>query len=243
MIPFSKFFRGNINLIKVMQEYWAKARGRSIADDPDPGAATIEIKRGGSFEPIPVPALLLHCFFTWFLILTTLKIEEPRMAYEPLVGVYSYTIDAMVSFTLAVGIIYMRWSSTSSWNRISAISSRGLSIAIAIIVLLSNGFPIFALWNPKGLTNATIPFFVVPTVGWALLVSGLLYWVLFRSTINFRQKKGGRRFVVRRNPILYVDEDEWLCIAESNEQAWLILSDILGEDEQDGHELEEYRRR
>lgn len=222
-----------------MQEKWAELRGRRIAGNTVNNAAVLEIERGGAFEPIPVPALMLHCVFTWFLILTTLRIKEPKMAYEPLVGVYSYTIDAMVSFTLAAGLIYMRWSHASSWNTISAIRQRWLSMTVAVIVLLSSGFPMFALWNPHGLTNATIPFFVIPTIGWALLVTGFLYWVFFRGTVNMLQSKRGRRFVVRRNPIFYVDEDEWICIAESNEQAWIILSSESVEDGlEDGHEME-----
>jgi len=70
VIPFSLFLQQNINLIP-------KIFSKNIEDQPV-DSPNHRIPGQSPFEPIPVPALLLHCFFTCVLVFSTCGINPPQ---------------------------------------------------------------------------------------------------------------------------------------------------------------------
>jgi hypothetical protein len=99
VIPFGLFLQQNINLISKI----FRKQTPAPAPAPPPAmhvpmpqeeqpmdASDPQIPGQSTFEPIPVPALLLHCFFTWVLIFSTWGINPPQNAYPLLIGTYLF---------------------------------------------------------------------------------------------------------------------------------------------------------
>jgi hypothetical protein len=113
-------------------------------------------------------------------------------------------------------------SKRADWNRISK-STKWFSIFTAVIVIVANTFPVGALWIPETLNElgTTVAWFVVPAVGWALIVSGLAYWATLYWIVPLFHS--GQDFVVDRTPLIFYIEGEYMQMAEVNEQGWKIL--------------------
>ncbi|KAH8758173.1 amino acid permease-domain-containing protein [Hyaloscypha sp. PMI_1271] len=157
-------------------------------------------------EPIPFPALCLHGVFTTFLILGTFRTSHTRDSYPFIVGVYTYTIDAIIAVLLSSGLIVMRLRPSSKWNE-DSLTDRWLSLSTAVLVLLANLFPVIASWIPalQPKFGSSIPWFVVPTMGWALVISGFCYWLVFRYI--WPMFKSGAVLSVTRTPLLHEDDE------------------------------------
>lgn len=76
-----------MNLLSKFSPGRAAAQSPDSSDDQD-----TRIPGQSSEEPIPVPALILHCVFTWILIGATWGIKDPRNAYPLLVGKFPSSI-------------------------------------------------------------------------------------------------------------------------------------------------------
>jgi len=174
------------------------------------------------FQPIPLPALILHGVFTTILILATLGINSPRDSYGLIVGIYSYTIDAIIGACLAFGMICMRIQGSSGWNSMSR-SGRWVSLAIAIIYFVANAIPVIMLWIPASIAQlgTSIPWEVVPVAGWSLVVAGLVYWLIFHSIVPVFMN--GRELYVKVTPTFRVDsQGNPVHVGERFERRWMV---------------------
>jgi hypothetical protein len=97
VVPYGLFLQQNINLLSMI---FGK-KTEAPPPEPEPIVTIPEehqpidesngtIPGQSPFEPIPVPALLLHCFFTWVLIFSTWGIDPPQNAYPLLIGTYLF---------------------------------------------------------------------------------------------------------------------------------------------------------
>ena len=142
-------------------------------------------------DEIPAGALMLHWTITVVLILATAVQKEAALSYSILVSVYSYVIDAFFGLLLGLGLLFFRCSSARKWAQKSKASSKlnpAVSVIAALCFTIANAFPIVSAWIPpsNGLTAATgskIPWYATPTVGWALIVFGFVYWVVFQYVV------------------------------------------------------------
>ena len=95
VIPFGLILQRNVNLIskifpKKMEAPLPAPPVLMPQEDQPADPSNRKIPGQSPFEPIPVPALLLHCFFTWVLIFSTWGISPPKVAYPLLVGTYLF---------------------------------------------------------------------------------------------------------------------------------------------------------
>jgi hypothetical protein len=100
VIPFGLFLQQNINLISKI--FRKKTPAPAVAlppamhvpmpqEEQPMDASNHQIPGQSPFEPIPLPALLLHFFFTWVLIFSTWGIDPPQDAYPLLIGTYLFS--------------------------------------------------------------------------------------------------------------------------------------------------------
>jgi len=192
ILPFAKFF------------------GESLPkDDPNNSNFTSRI------EPLPVGALLLHWSIAVVIIVAPWAID-PLPYYRLLTSVDSYTVEAFFSTVLGIGMLCLRFTQTSSGGRWRDKSSSNhvISIIAAVITVVTNGFPIIAAWfppsstTPKDITNILInPWYVVATVGWGVLVSSVIYWLVFQFVLPRLGNRKGMAFVVERKPFLHWENE------------------------------------
>ncbi|KAB8300866.1 hypothetical protein EYC80_002794 [Monilinia laxa] len=182
ILPFSLVFAKNVNII----EWATKKIKRSEPAMETTGITTQErvasTLEKAKFEPIPFPALLIHCAFTTILILASIRVPKSTDAYPLLVDIYTYPIDAMAAICLSFGMIWMRSKASSEWN-IYSTSNRWFSLATAIIVFVANVFPVAALWIPESTLGSSVPWYIVPTIGWTLVFGGSIYYLVFRFAV------------------------------------------------------------
>jgi hypothetical protein len=194
-------FAKNVNIIEWVTKKFSR---KTIQEEDSVLVDASSTTERSQFEPIPLPALVLHCLFTTILILASIRIPHPQDAYPFLVGIYTYTIDAMSAICLSFGLICMRIRRTSKWNGYSE-SNRWVSLITAIIVFCANTFPVAALWIPERGLGASVPWYMVPTIGWALVLGGLIYWLGFRYAVPVFLK--GAVLEVKRDPVISIDDE------------------------------------
>jgi len=151
-------------------------------------------------EQSPVGALLLHWFFTVFMILVTSSLA-PLDAYNLLVGVYSYAIVAIFGFLVAVGMLKLRFSSQQQWRKKSK-ASPFVSITVASFFAIGCGYPIVASWIPPRGVYATAEtayrWFTVPAVSWGALGLGVIWYLGFLGYAARRGLKDQTEFKVEK---------------------------------------------
>ncbi|KAF7896513.1 hypothetical protein EAF00_006527 [Botryotinia globosa] len=223
ILPFSLVFAKNVNIIE-----WATKklkRSKQVGEPvehPSQGGITTTPERA-EFEPIPFPALVLHCAFSTILILASIRIPRSRDAYPLLVEIYTYPIDAMVAICLSFGMIWMRSRETDEWNTYST-TNRWFSLITAIIVFVANAFPVAALWIPESSSGSSIPWYIVPTIGWTLVLAGFIYYAVFRFAVPLFL--GGAVLEVKRDPVIGIDnEGHFVQHGEMVYQKWSVPED------------------
>ncbi|KAM3072668.1 hypothetical protein ACMFMF_007003 [Clarireedia jacksonii] len=243
ILPYSLLFAKNINIIEHLTQKFSRRPSPPLpnpnSSSPTPSTHT----HSTQFEPIPLPALTLHCLFSSILILASIRIPHPAAAYPFLVGIYTYTIDALSNSCLSLGLILMRLRASSPWNTYSK-SNRWFSLCTAVIVFIANAFPVAALWIPepplaqarKGSATGAgdVPWYMVPTIGWALVLAGIIYWIGFVYGVPVFRK--GAVLEVKRDPVIGVD-DEGLFVqyGEMVYQKWAVPEEKEEEEENSGN--------
>lgn len=223
ILPFSLVFAKNVNIIEwVTKKLKRSKQVEEPVEHPPQERVTTMPERAG-FEPIPLPALVLHCGFSTILILASIRIPQSRDAYPLLVEIYTYPIDAMVAICLSFGMIWMRSRETDEWNTYSTVN-RWFSLITAIIVFVANAFPVAALWIPESAPGSSIPWYIVPTIGWTLVLAGFIYYMVFRFAVPLFL--GGAILEVKRDPVIGIDnEGHFVQHGEMVYQKWSVPED------------------
>ncbi|KAM0141905.1 hypothetical protein ACHAP3_001898 [Botrytis cinerea] len=223
ILPFSLVFAKNVNIIEwVTKKLKRSKQVEEPVEHPPQERVTTTPERAG-FEPIPLPALVLHCGFSTILILASIRIPQSRDAYPLLVEIYTYPIDAMVAICLSFGMIWMRSRETDEWNTYSTVN-RWFSLITAIIVFVANAFPVAALWIPESAPGSSIPWYIVPTIGWTLVLAGFIYYMVFRFAVPLFL--GGAILEVKRDPVIGIDnEGHFVQHGEMVYQKWSVPED------------------
>jgi hypothetical protein len=185
IIPFAKFFGEN----RVLFRRSKSPDGKDYSDA----------------EPTPYGALLLHWIFAMLLILVTWG-TKPAYAYRILVNLYTYVTDVIPSFALGLGILCLRLF--TNWSTKSPVPG-WLSITAGFIFMLSNGFPLVAIWVPPLAKDTAairsiipgFPWYMTGTISVILIVVSVIYWVGFRFVYPRFGARKGKEFVVEREPV------------------------------------------
>jgi len=188
ILPFRKFF----------------SRSRSIRGIP---LDWLLCRRSRHYrEEIPVGALVLHWAVSVLLILATATLL-PTTAYNVLVSLYSYTIDAFFGVVLALGIFYLRIKRSRHWSENNFLAN-WVSMLAAFIYGVSMAFPVVTSWVPPSVEfwqhqNQFYPWFTTPAVSCGVVGLGVIYWVGFYYIWPLRDRE--RQLLIRRK--MFINED------------------------------------
>ncbi len=155
-----------------------------------------------NYDEIPAGALFVHWAVTVLLILATGAQRNAYASYAVLVSIYGYSIDAFFGAVIGSGLLFLRITRRRKWGQKSGINPY-VSSAAAFLFTIANLFPIVTAWvRPSGsaapATGNDVPWFTTPTVGWALIASGILYWVGFYFLVPKTRKHDGKGLQVHR---------------------------------------------
>lgn len=160
----------------------------------------------------PAGALVLHWCCSVLLIFVTWPLI-PAEAYRVLANIYSYLFAAFFPTLIGLGMLWLRLRPGSKWASKTQVRKPKifgwLSIISALVVVVAGLFIVVVEWIPptsefKKIFGTT-SWFVIPTVSWAVLGFGLIWWVgmywLLPAT------RPGRKRIVEKAPQLSWDED------------------------------------
>jgi hypothetical protein len=152
-------------------------------------------------QETPFGALFLHWCFTIIMILVTIRLK-PSEAYTVLVDLYSYTIVAIFGFTIAVGMLKLRFSSRDRWRQKSSFNPF-FSILSAILFAIGSAYPIIASWVPPTgafAKNLPLAWFTTPATAWSILGFGVVWYIGFNLYALRKARKDGVEFQVQKVP-------------------------------------------
>ncbi|KAJ9608442.1 hypothetical protein H2200_007430 [Cladophialophora chaetospira] len=226
LLPWPKFFGQNNDLSFGRFLRWAQ-RTESINKQFGRLLRLRWLAPENHWEPTPVGALVLHMLTCLILLLATYG-ESPQNAYLILTGVAAYVVNACFGSLLAAGILYLRFSERQSWRQKANNVHPWLSVTAATIYLVGNLFPIITSWvkpekslgtavdtisvtdtnanlsTDRG-TSKSLSWFIVPTIGWAVLGFAALWWLGRIFMVRIRERRTHTQFTIQKE--VELDED------------------------------------
>ena len=150
----------------------------------------------------------------------------PNTAYTVLVPLYSYTVVVLLAFFVSSGLLYLRFFSDEreTWVLNSGFKPWG-GPAAAIIYTAVSAFLLAATFipptsgSPFAKASSGVEWYVVPTVGWGLLLLGLLYYLIFKHVYP-RYFKDGKILVVDREAVIVHEDGEYVQALEIVDASW-----------------------
>lgn len=209
VLPFSLFFASSTTTpyAWLKQKFWPSNLPESQRPLP---------------EQSPAAALFLHWMFSMIMIAATSS-RIPDVAYTLLVSLYSYTVVVLVSFLVASGLLYLRYSEGKEWTANAGFRPWGGPTA-AIIYSLVCAFLLVAAFIPPSAgspfsnSNTRIECYIVPTVGLSTLLVGYVYYLCFQYLVPRIKKKV---LIVEREAVLVKEKGEWVQAVELVEASWV----------------------
>lgn len=210
IIPFAKFFAHNSDVSVGHVLKWLQRKTtwfRSVV------TRFRWLSPEEHMEKTPVGALLLHELSCILLICVTLHLSAPD-AYTLLVSLATYVMSGFFGMLLGLGILILRLRgppATSaetqglSWQQMTGSKiSPTLSVVAAGYYAFCNAWTLVAYWVPpkeqaNTATNGHLAWFAVPTVSWAILGVGGLWFLGFFAYAKRKEKRVFKVFTVDRS--------------------------------------------
>jgi Amino acid permease len=200
-----------------------------------------DLKIDDPLEKSPVPALILH-WFTSVLLIAITAMLPPVTAYSFLTALYAFVNCMVVGSLISGGLLYLKihslMNSTDSrrWSQVRSYIPPIDPLHVIIyfmgsIFLVGAAFVPPALNSPFAAKIEGYPWWVLPTVGLASLLLGVIWW----GGLQFSFWSRTIRLIVSRTPVLDTDKygDE-VVIAELIEhrlQSRLITREVVPDDD------------
>ena len=209
VLPFSQFFAGSTTTPwdRLMQWIWPS---KDLAYQP---------------EQSPAAALFLHWMWSMVLIASTSPLI-PTVAYAVLVPLYAYTVVVLVAFFVASGLLYLRyfsderhtWASRAGFKPWGGPTAAIIYTAVSAYLLVANFIPPTSS-SPFAKAKTGVEWYVVPTVGWGMLLLGLVYYLVFKHVYP-RYFQDGKVLAVDREAVIVYEDGEYVQALEIVEFSW-----------------------
>ncbi|KAL8691465.1 MAG: hypothetical protein Q9218_003309 [Villophora microphyllina] len=209
VIPFSLFFASSSTTP------WALLRRRfSSPKKPD-----------DSPEQSPSAALFLHWIFSMVMIAATSS-TTPGTAYTVLVSLYSYTVVTLIGFFVSGGLLYLRffsserrdWVSKSGFKPWGGPTAAMIYTAVCLFLVAARFIPPTST-SPFAYANTGVQWYIVPTVGLASFVLGIMYYLGFQYVYP-PLFKDGKVLVVDREAVIVREHGQYVQALEVVEASW-----------------------
>lgn len=180
-------------------------------------------------DETPIGALILHWSLTVLLILATGAQKDPLDSYRILVSLYSYVIDAFFGVCLGGCLLFLHFYKARKWRQKSKDGvglSHIISISAALLFTIANAFPVIVSWIPPSAgfvsgTGSYIPWYTTPTVGWSVILCGLIYWLIFRFIVPHVGNHRGLKLKIQRTLFFYGEGEHPVQTHEQIKSEWV----------------------
>ena len=171
-------------------------------------------------------ALCLHWASSVLLVAVTSKLDVDTQ-YTLLVSLYSYTIEVLFSFFVALGLLYLKCCNMfprlgRRW--VAEFHPWGGPTAAIIYVFVSGFVIITAFLQPADDSpfsygnNGNLQWYTVPAIGITSLLWGVVWW----AGLHCIMWKRGQQLIVTRTPYCEKDgqDGEWVMKYEIIDHVW-----------------------
>ncbi|KAK3934215.1 amino acid transporter [Diplogelasinospora grovesii] len=192
------------------------ARRRSRAFNPD-HLDQLDCDIDDHLEEAPIGATLLHWTFAVLLVLVVGCALPPTKAYKVLTYLKAYTILGVLGFLTVGGLLYLKldsawgrksrrhWAEKATWKLFPEKWPSWVAFLPPLLATLSLATLLFGSFAPPSSTKTTdIPWWILPTVSWAVCLSGVLWWCGLQGVQWQRQKK----LVTRHIPFIEIEDGQ-----------------------------------
>ncbi|KAI4196732.1 MAG: hypothetical protein LQ350_006378 [Teloschistes chrysophthalmus] len=208
VIPFSLFFASSNTTP------WARLRRRfwpSQSKEQD--------------EESPSAALFLHWIFSMVMIGATSP-TAPATAYTILISLYSYSVVTLLGFFVSGGLLYLRlfsrerheWKSKSGFKPWGGATAAMIYTATCLFLVAARFIPPSSR-SPFAFGNTGVQWYIIPTVGLASFVLGIMYYLGFEY-IYPPLFKDGKVLIVDREAVIVREHGEYVQALEVVDASW-----------------------
>ncbi|KAL9583922.1 MAG: hypothetical protein Q9212_002420 [Teloschistes hypoglaucus] len=208
VIPFSLFFASSSTTP------WARLRRRfwpSQSKEQD--------------EESPSAALFLHWIFSMVMIGATSP-TAPETAYTLLVSLYSYSVVTLFGFLVSGGLLYLRlfsserheWISKSGFKPWGGATAAMIYTATCLFLVAARFIPPSSR-SPFAFANTGVHWYIIPTVGLASFVLGIMYYLGFEYVYP-PLFKDGKVLIVDREAVIVREHGEYVQALEVVDASW-----------------------
>lgn len=163
----------------------------------------------GHLEQAPGMATLIHWIFAMLLICVVGGVLPPTKAYKTLSYLKTYTVLGVMGLLTCGGLLYMkidsmlgrksrrRWSEKATWQGgLGPIPAIMATASLAVLLFGSFAKPLDGAVGP-----GDMPWWILPTIGWLVVLLGSVWWV----GLQIVQWKRGKKLVRERVPFIEID--------------------------------------
>ena len=213
VLPFSLFFANSTTTpwARFRQRFWPSEKKKKKQPRYQP-------------EQSPAAALFLHWMFSMVMIASTSS-TTPDVAYTVLVWLYTYTVDVLIGFFVASGLLYLRYfGERKEWTANSGFKPWGGPTAAIIYTavcayLLAAAFVPPTSGSPFAKSTTGIEWYTVPTVGLGSLVLVFVYYLIFKHVYP-PLLRGKKVLVVEREAVIVHEHGEYVQALEIVDASW-----------------------
>jgi amino acid transporter len=198
ILPFSLVIAtGHTTPYALLKAKWKRRSGTPVDDTID-----------NHLEQTPIAALGVHWLSSIVLIAVT-SMLSPTTAYNVLVSLYSFVINAGIGVFVTGGLLYLKFRPKSDWNIVSDFTP-WLNPLPALIYFGACCFVIFASFappstgSPYSYERSHIQWYIVPAIGLSSLLWGIAWFCGLELVLLQRRE----RLIVVRTPLIVEDPDQ-----------------------------------
>lgn len=122
----------------------------------------------------PAAAFLLH----WLITVVVLVLPPAGEVYEIIIDMYTYP-GTIINIFVAAGLLYLHANPLENWSSRDKYSSPML---VTLVFLVLQLFMTFFPMIPPPKHNGQLPYYAVPLLGWLVVVTGVVYFAVWRKT-------------------------------------------------------------
>ncbi|KAJ3530914.1 hypothetical protein NM208_g9108 [Fusarium decemcellulare] len=211
IIPYAKFFAqdGDMSLGRLLNWFKNKGMFSSLLNSR-------WLSPEDHRERTPVGAFILHLSSCFVLIFATWGMSNDD-AYTLLTRLSAYTINCFFGVFLGLGILILRFrgppktdkdevhnpaAPPPTWRQLTGPHFNPvLSVISASVFVVGGLWPIVTTWiEPTRKITQTLKWYLVPTISWAVIGFGIIWFVGFVAFAWRRKQKRNEVFVVEKKP-------------------------------------------
>ncbi|KAI4099553.1 MAG: hypothetical protein L6R37_005906 [Teloschistes peruensis] len=176
--------------------------------------------------PRVMSGIIALSIFGNIVVMTFTASRAPETAYTVLVSLYSYSVVTLLGFFVSGGLLYLRlfsserheWISKSGFKPWGGATAAMIYTATCLFLVAARFIPPSSR-SPFAFGNTGVQWYIIPTVGLASFVLGIMYYLGFEYVYP-PLFKDGKVLIVDREAVIVREHGEYVQALEVVDASW-----------------------